>query len=441
MTRKRNRAHGSDEEEEESYLQDNGGNTSRKNTRKSRKSSTELNVQSPILTGSLNIENRSPRSEERSEALEWRPARENILRKYGSQICNIDRKNIRDITEEQFEKDYRFIKPLIVSFSDGAKSWTDPERWTISSLIKEYGDWLVSSGNSMEIVRRGGNGDIHTSFNDFVTHMIRQRDNTGEPLKFYNQSSLPRTLKPPSIFKIVDGIDDSIFFLGASGSGVTFHKHADSWNGPESFYHGTINIGDTVAMGIQKKKALTDVEKLFYKDNQFLQEMQGKISEEERNKIKQDRVDLYMKIHELLPSSAEVCQKIAGAKVDVDDIPSAIKFLELAIEKEPYFVNAYIDLGKLLARKNRLEEAEDNFKKALALNKKLWDVYAGYGDVLLQGEKFQEAIDIYRQGFDLRPDMVSFLHHIREAFVRMGDQKGARRTEMEIGRHKMRTRR
>ena len=28
-----------------------------------------------------------------------------------------------------------------------------------------------------------------------------------------------------------DGVDSSIFFLGGSGSGVSFHKHADAWNG------------------------------------------------------------------------------------------------------------------------------------------------------------------------------------------------------------------
>lgn len=28
-----------------------------------------------------------------------------------------------------------------------------------------------------------------------------------------------------------DEVDSSIFFLGGSGSGVSFHKHADAWNG------------------------------------------------------------------------------------------------------------------------------------------------------------------------------------------------------------------
>ena len=30
-------------------------------------------------------------------------------------------------------------------------------------------------------------------------------------------------------------------------------------------YHGTINVGDTIAIGIQKKTAATQIEKLFYK--------------------------------------------------------------------------------------------------------------------------------------------------------------------------------
>lgn len=36
---------------------------------------------------------------------------------------------------------------------------------------------------------------------------------------------------------------------------------------PEGTYHGTINLGDTVAIGIQKKLAAIETEKLFYKGN------------------------------------------------------------------------------------------------------------------------------------------------------------------------------
>lgn len=39
---------------------------------------------------------------------------------------------------------------------------------------------------------------------------------------------------------------------------------------PESYYHGTVNIGDTMAIGIQKYNAATKIEKLFYKSVWFL---------------------------------------------------------------------------------------------------------------------------------------------------------------------------
>lgn len=40
---------------------------------------------------------------------------------------------------------------------------------------------------------------------------------------------------------------------------------------PESYYHGTVNIGDTMAIGIQKYNAATKIEKLFYKCTYYMQ--------------------------------------------------------------------------------------------------------------------------------------------------------------------------
>ena len=40
---------------------------------------------------------------------------------------------------------------------------------------------------------------------------------------------------------------------------------------PESCYHGTVNIGDTMAIGIQKYNAATKIEKLFYKCTYYMQ--------------------------------------------------------------------------------------------------------------------------------------------------------------------------
>ena len=110
----------------------------------------------------------------------WRLADVITNRKYDTSICDIERKWSYELTSEEFEKFYRYKKPVIVQFSNGAKDWTVPAKWTVSSLKKEYGDWSVMSGNSREIVRRGGTGDLETSFSDFVDGMMKRNDSLEE---------------------------------------------------------------------------------------------------------------------------------------------------------------------------------------------------------------------------------------------------------------------
>lgn len=112
----------------------------------------------------------------------WNLPSPNIIEKYGTSFCNVDRKSMRDLTSDHFEAEYRFKKPLIVTFPNGASDWTDPKKWTVSSLKKEYGDWSVLSGNSRDIVRGGGSGDKESSFTEFVDKGIKERDILGEPL-------------------------------------------------------------------------------------------------------------------------------------------------------------------------------------------------------------------------------------------------------------------
>lgn len=112
----------------------------------------------------------------------WRLASGSILKKYGSSKCTIARKNAKDLSSLEFEREYRYKKPLIVTFNNGAAGWTRPESWSVRSLKQEYGDWLVLSGNSLEIVRHGGNGDVESSLTQFVDKLIRSKDDLGEPL-------------------------------------------------------------------------------------------------------------------------------------------------------------------------------------------------------------------------------------------------------------------
>lgn len=117
-----------------------------------------------------------------TDSTNWRPASKEAWKLYGSTKCTVDRRDASDLTVKEFEKEYRFKKPVIVRFPNGAKDWTNPRKWSLSSLKQEYGQWYVLSGNSLEIVRKGGNGDVQSSFTEFVDSLMQDKDEIGEPL-------------------------------------------------------------------------------------------------------------------------------------------------------------------------------------------------------------------------------------------------------------------
>ncbi|KAL4226395.1 hypothetical protein ACF0H5_014378 [Mactra antiquata] len=427
----------------------------------------------------------------------WRLADADTLKLYNTSICTIDRQFAHEINEHDFENIYRHKKPLILCFKNGADDWTLSERWSIESLQKEYGDWDVMSGNSREIVRHGGTGYIQASFSNYIEDIMYDKDSVGEPMyifdrDFYNDSSLPSTLKPPKYLKIEDGVDDSIFFLGMSGSGVSFHKHADAWNGviygrkrwflfplektppggvypgftqqewyrriyplvkpedkmleciqeageilylPESWYHGTINLGDTVAIGIQKKEANTHIEKLFYREGKVAKTLRNKNRTEKLN-IMKERLKILEEILHLLPDSAEVNMKVGTMYKDIGNLHEAKRFTDRALELDQNFVVALLNLAGIESQLGNMEAAIEHYKQSELIAPNLWDVYAQYGDFLLNNGQASEAVVIYKKGTVLEPDFLPLWTQLRHAQLMAEDKQGAESSLKEINRIK-----
>ncbi|XP_025108459.1 uncharacterized protein LOC112572786 isoform X2 [Pomacea canaliculata] len=378
----------------------------------------------------------------------WRLPDARTTQRLDTSRCSIDRVAVGDLSAERFQREYRHKKPVMVHFPNGARDWTEPAKWSLPALTRDYGQWQLNTGGSVEIVRRGGNGEIVTSLDTFVGSLMRKaREDTGEAKyyifdrEFYKASDLPHTLTLPAYFTPRDDLDDSFFFLGASGSGVVFHKHADTWNGvvfgrkrwflyptnntppggvfhgftimnwyeriypnltldkmpmecvqqggdilylPEGFYHATLNIGDTIAVALQKKEAMLLTEKLFYR----LTELNARLSESTSasTEIHKKILDTLLQLRGLLPDSSEVAMKLGEKYGDLGQHQKAVEFLQKAIDLDPYFVLAHTALAKNLASLRRYQEAEDLFLRARALSPELWDVYKEYGMfLLLQG--------------------------------------------------------
>ena len=132
-------------------------------------------ISEPSITIHNQLEPLSP------EISGWQRANIDEEMKYNTTLCTIERRDASSLNSEEFERVYRYKKPLIVHFRNGAADWTDPMKWTKSSLLRLYSQWSILSGTSEDIVRRGGNGDTQTSFKEYLDMMHKKKHND-EPM-------------------------------------------------------------------------------------------------------------------------------------------------------------------------------------------------------------------------------------------------------------------
>ena len=66
----------------------------------------------------------------------WRVADEATIAHLYSNVCTVERLSARDLSAERFEDEFRYKKPVIVTFPGGAADWTDPKGWSLDSLLR-----------------------------------------------------------------------------------------------------------------------------------------------------------------------------------------------------------------------------------------------------------------------------------------------------------------
>lgn len=66
------------------------------------------------------------------------------------------------------------------------------------------------------------------------------------------------------------------------------------------------------------------------------------------------------------------------------------------------------------------------------MNPRLWDVYAQYGDFLINHNRPEEAAVMYRKGTELLPRSIVFWTRLKLAQERAGDIEGAELTQKDI---------
>lgn len=119
------------------------------------------------------------------------------------------------------------------------------------------------------------------------------------------------------------------------------------------------------------------------------------------------------------PSGAGALAYAAG------DYAGALSRYEAAIERNPDDAESHSNLGQMLVRLNRVEEALPHFDRAIAILPQRWAYHFNRARALALLERWDEAIAGYRQAQQLFPDDYATAFNLAQTLHKKGDEAAA----------------
>jgi tetratricopeptide (TPR) repeat protein len=99
----------------------------------------------------------------------------------------------------------------------------------------------------------------------------------------------------------------------------------------------------------------------------------------------------------------------------------AVTLWQDCVKKSPQKGRTYANLAAAQKRQGLVDEAKENFRKALALNPDLEEAHHNLGVILDEKGQSIEAIEHYRQAIELKPDMVPARNNLGAALLAQGN--------------------
>jgi len=95
---------------------------------------------------------------------------------------------------------------------------------------------------------------------------------------------------------------------------------------------------------------------------------------------------------------------LGNAYLESGDMDAAVKSYQSSIQIAPDFQEPYFQLGYVLLRQNKFQEAEVQLRETLRLNENNADAHACLGYALIQQRNYVEAAGEYSKALTLKPD-------------------------------------
>jgi predicted O-linked N-acetylglucosamine transferase (SPINDLY family) len=137
-----------------------------------------------------------------------------------------------------------------------------------------------------------------------------------------------------------------------------------------------------------------------------------------------EAIGYYEKAIELQPNYPLAYLNLGIALNEEGKLDSAIEKLQKSIQLQANFVDAYISLGNCLIKQNKINEGISQYQKAISLAPNSAMAHFNLGTTLTQEDRLEEAINELRKAVELKPDLAEAHSNIGAAISRYARKKG-----------------
>lgn len=117
--------------------------------------------------------------------------------------------------------------------------------------------------------------------------------------------------------------------------------------------------------------------------------------------------------------------RAGSAAYAAGDFDRALESYQEAVARNPQDAESWSNLGQVLVRLNRIEEAIPAFERAIDLNDGRWAYHFNLGRAHGLAGRWQRAVDEYRAAQQLYPDDYAIAFNLGLALRKSGDEAGA----------------
>ena len=136
--------------------------------------------------------------------------------------------------------------------------------------------------------------------------------------------------------------------------------------------------------------------------------------------IYRDNETFYRHIIALNPQARDIHHNLGSVLYKQERYEEALDATRIAIEQRPDYAKTYANLGLILTELGRFEEAETHLRRAIALNPQVQNGHLNLGKALINQRRFEESIDTTRVVLERDPDSFQAHANLGAAFAALG---------------------